>query len=96
MSAKTFATHAADLEACLPPPSSAARATPGGIIAAIIALVDALKAGDVGAIASAFLALIQMLVGNPAQNATAAANLGINWKNLLDILAKLLPLILGG
>ncbi len=93
--AANFSVHAADLEACLPPPSSAARATPGGIIAAIIALVDALKSGDVGAIATAFLALLQMLVGNPTQNATVAANLGINWKNLIQILIKLLPLIVG-
>ncbi len=96
MSANKFATHAADLEACLPPPSSAARATPSGIVAAIIALVDALKAGDVGAIATAFLALLQMLVGTPSTNMQTAANLGINWGALVTILIKLLPLILGG
>ncbi len=93
--AANFAVHAADLEACLPPPSSKAMAAPTGIIAAVLALIAALKAGDLAAIATAFLNLLQILLANPTQNATAAANLGINWKNLLDILMRILPLILG-
>ncbi len=93
MAANKFAHHAADLEACLPPPSSAARAAPGGIIADILALVAALKAGDIAAIATAFLTLLQDLLGNPTQAATAAASLGINWGNLIQILVRILPLI---
>ncbi len=95
MTANKFAHHAADLEACLPPPSSAARAATTGIIPAVLALIDALKAGDIAAIATAFLNLLQILLANPSQNATAAANVGINWANILAILGKLLPLILG-
>ncbi len=95
MSAKMFITHADALEACLPPPSSAAMAAPAGIIADIQALIAALKAGDLVAIAGAFLALLSDIIGNPTQAALGAKSLGINWKNLLDILIKLLPLILG-
>ncbi len=92
-----FAVHAASLESCLPPPSSAARATPTGIIAAVLALIEALKVGDVAAIATAFLNLLQILLGGTsAQNAATAASLGINWKNLIAILVQILPLILGG
>ncbi len=93
MAANKFAHHAADLEACLPPPSSAARASTTGIIPAVLALIDALKAGDIAAIATAFLNLLQILLANPSQNPTAAATLGINWGNLIQILVKILPLI---
>ncbi len=93
MATNKFAHHAADLEACLPPPSSAARAATTGIIPAVLALIDALKAGDIAAIATAFLNLLQILLANPSQNATAAANVGINWGNLIQILVKILPLI---
>ncbi len=93
MPANKFAHHAADLEACLPPPSSGARAAMTGIIPAVLALIDALKAGDIAAIATAFLNLLQILLANPTQNATAAAAVGINWGNLIQILVKILPLI---
>ncbi len=92
MAANKFAHHAADLEACLPPPS-AARAAMTGIIPAVLALIDALKAGDIAAIATAFLNLLQILLANPSQNAAAAAAVGINWGNLIQILVKILPLI---
>ncbi len=95
MAANKFAHHAADLEACLPPPSSAARAAPGGIIADILALVAALKAGDVAGIATAFLTLLQDILGNQTQVAADAQAVGINWANLIAILGRLLPLILG-
>ena len=93
--------YANQLEATLPPPGVAtevAAAAPGGLIGAVLALVAALRAGDWAATIKAVFDLLDLL--RPADDGTIsfqqpAIAAGFDWKQLIAVLLKLLPVILG-
>jgi hypothetical protein len=98
-----FSTLASELEESVAKATEAGsgrQAAPGGVISAVLALVAALRVGDVKAIAVALRDLLNVLLGDGGgtdinfQQAAIAA--GINWSRLIGILVRLLPLILGG
>ncbi len=68
----------------------------GGVIADVLAVVAAVKGQDWKAAALAVAKLIQDIVGEQPANLNQLGGGKINWQNILAILGKLLPIILGG
>lgn len=90
MSKELLMQGALDLEDSLPKSDTP---TVGGIISDIVNLVSALKAGDYNAARKALIAILEDIEGNEPTTLKAS---GINWQNVIQILGKLLPIILGG
>ncbi len=68
----------------------------GDVIADVLTIVAAVKASDWKAAALAVAKLINdLLAQQPAQLAAIGGG-KINWQNVIAILGKLLPIILGG
>ena len=85
---------ALDLEECLP--QEHRTISVGGVIADVLAVVAAVKAQDWYAAALAVAKLIQDIAGQQPEQLNQIGGGKINWQNILAILGKLLPIILGG
>ncbi len=68
----------------------------GDVIADVLGVVAAVKAQDWKAAALAVAKLINDLIGTPSAQLATLGGGKINWQNILAILGKLLPIILGG
>ena len=85
---------ALDLEDCIPAEHKATAAiNPTGVIADVLAIVGALKSGDYKTAALAVAKLIEDLIGQQDQVKGPFQN--INWANIIAIISKILPLVLG-
>lgn len=94
-----FTTLANELEATIPTTDIGVAAAQGGIISAVLNLITALRAGDVKGIAVALRDLLNILLagvdGTEISFQQLAAAARIDWKRLIGVLVKILPLILG-
>ncbi len=87
-------TLALDLEELIP--SEHRSLSAGDVIADVLTIVAAVKAQDWKAAALAVAKLINDLLAQTPAQLNAIGGGKINWANVIAILGKLLPLILGG
>lgn len=86
-----FNACAEQLSASLPQDSGTFAA--GGILTKILALVTALKAGDVQGILKAVYDLLGEFVQDGSTNFGATVTAGMDWSTLLSILGTILSLL---
>ena len=95
MAAK-YEALAVELEAAIPEAKPEGAASLGGTIG--LALVAAIRSGDVEQIKAAVLALLNVILAPStpgAQSALFGGGHKIDWSKILGVIEKLLPLILG-
>jgi hypothetical protein len=89
-----FNSCAEQLTAALPAQTEGTTYAAGGILSKIMALVGALKAGDVTAILKAVYDLLGEFVSDGTTNfSTPLAGFGLDFKTLMGILATILGLL---
>jgi len=91
-----------ELETCIPADGiqleEAKASAIGGVIGKVIELTNALKAGDMQAAMTAFVALLNMLLGTGDGTISfqqKASAMKFDWAKLVSVLTKLLPILLG-
>lgn len=95
-----FDSLMAELQTAIPDvnPTKGAAASLGGNIGLILALVAALRSGDVEAIKAAALALLNVILAPKvagAQSALFGGGHKIDWSKILVVIEKLLPILIG-
>ena len=97
MAAK-YEALAVELQAAIPEAKPEGAASLGGTIGLVLALVAAIRSGDVEQIKAAVLALLNVILAPStpgAQSALFGGGHKIDWSKVLGVIEKLLPLILG-
>src|SRR5438477_7508595 len=98
MAQPKYEALANELQLAIPEAKPEGAAALGGTIGLILALIAAIRSGDVEQIKAAVLALLSVILAPQpagAQSALFGGGHKIDWSKILGVITKLLPLILG-